>query len=229
MTDDNKKIDSIIKKNIKYIILFILVVLLLAIVEDVFENEIMQIDVLAYDLFVSTLRNDLLTIFMIFITNLGSPIVLIAICILFLIIIKNKKMAASISLNLILITLLNILLKNIVQRPRPIDYRLIEEVGYSFPSGHSMISMAFYGFIIFLIFRYGKNKNKVFWEVLLGIIIFLIGISRIYLGVHYASDVVAGFLIAIFYLFVYITVILKINNHLILKNKHLARNKRKNS
>ena len=223
-----KKIDSIIKKNIKYIILFILVVLLLAIVEDVFENEIMQIDVLAYDLFVSTLRNDLLTIFMIFITNLGSPIVLIAICILFLIIIKNKKMAASISLNLILITLLNILLKNIVQRPRPIDYRLIEEVGYSFPSGHSMISMAFYGFIIFLIFRYGKNKNKVFWEVLLGIIIFLIGISRIYLGVHYASDVVAGFLIAIFYLFVYITVILKINNHLILKNKHLARNKRKN-
>lgn len=204
-------------------------VLLLAIVEDVFENEIMQIDVLAYDLFVSTLRNDLLTIFMIFITNLGSPIVLIAICILFLIIIKNKKMAASISLNLILITLLNILLKNIVQRPRPIDYRLIEEVGYSFPSGHSMISMAFYGFIIFLIFRYGKNKNKVFWEVLLGIIIFLIGISRIYLGVHYASDVVAGFLIAIFYLFVYITVILKINNHLILKNKHLARNKRKNS
>ncbi len=224
-----KKIDSIIKKNIKYIILFILVVLLLAIVEDVFENEIMQIDVLAYDLFVSTLRNDLLTIFMIFITNLGSPIVLIAICILFLIIIKNKKMAASISLNLILITLLNILLKNIVQRPRPIDYRLIEEVGYSFPSGHSMISMAFYGFIIFLIFRYGKNKNKVFWEVLLGIIIFLIGISRIYLGVHYASDVVAGFLIAIFYLFVYITVILKINNHLILKNKHLARNKRKNS
>ena len=224
-----KKIDSIIKKNIKYIILFILVVLLLAIVEDVFENEIMQIDVLAYDLFVSTLRNDLLTIFMIFINNLGSPIVLIAICILFLIIIKNKKMAASISLNLILITLLNILLKNIVQRPRPIDYRLIEEVGYSFPSGHSMISMAFYGFIIFLIFRYGKNKNKVFWEVLLGIIIFLIGISRIYLGVHYASDVVAGFLIAIFYLFVYITVILKINNHLILKNKHLARNKRKNS
>ena len=224
-----KKIDSIIKKNIKYIILFILVVLLLAIVEDVFENEIMQIDVLAYDLFVSTLRNDLLTIFMIFITNLGSPIVLIAICILFLIIIKNKKMAASISLNLILITLLNILLKNIVQRPRPIDYRLIEEVGYSFPSGHSMISMAFYGFIIFSIFRYGKNKNKVFWEVLLGIIIFLIGISRIYLGVHYASDVVAGFLIAIFYLFVYITVILKINNHLILKNKHLARNKRKNS
>ena len=160
MTDDNKKIDSIIKKNIKYIILFILVVLLLAIVEDVFENEIMQIDVLAYDLFVSTLRNDLLTIFMIFITNLGSPIVLIAICILFLIIIKNKKMAASISLNLILITLLNILLKNIVQRPRPIDYRLIEEVGYSFPSGHSMISMAFYGFIIFLIFRYGKKQEQ---------------------------------------------------------------------
>ena len=46
-------------------------------------------------------------------------------------------------------SLLNILLKNIVQRPRPTDYRLIEEAGYSFPSGHSMISMAFYGFIIF--------------------------------------------------------------------------------
>lgn len=209
-----KRMSGILHKNWKYIFMFISMVLFLAIVEDVFENEIMKIDVFAYNLFVNTLRSDILTPFMIFITNLGSPVVLIGICIITLIILKNKKIGVSISFNLLLVSLLNILLKNIVQRPRPTDYRLIEEAGYSFPSGHSMISMAFYGFIIFLIFRYVKNKKmKYFLGILLSFIIVLIGISRIYLGVHYASDVVAGFLISISYLFVFTTVIFKINNY----------------
>lgn len=209
-----KRMSIILHKNWKYIFMFISMILFLAIVEDVFENEIMKIDVFAYNLFVNTLRSDILTPFMIFITNLGSPVVLIGICIITLIILKNKKIGVSISFNLLLVSLLNILLKNIVQRPRPTDYRLIEEAGYSFPSGHSMISMAFYGFIIFLIFRYVKNKKmKYFLGILLSFIIVLIGISRIYLGVHYASDVVAGFLISISYLFVFTTVIFKINNY----------------
>ena len=209
-----KRMSIILHKNWKYIFMFISMILFLAIVEDVFENEIMKIDVFAYNLFVNTLRSDILTPFMIFITNLGSPVVLIGICIITLIILKNKKIGVSISFNLLLVSLLNILLKNIVQRPRPTDYRLIEEAGYSFPSGHSMISMAFYGFIIFLIFRYVKNKKmKYYLGILLSFIIALIGISRIYLGVHYASDVVAGFLISISYLFVFIPVIFKINNY----------------
>ena len=95
-----------------------------------------------------------------------------------------------------------------MQRPRPTEFRIIEETGYSFPSGHSMISMAFYGYLIYLIYKYVENKN-VKWILisLLSILICLIGISRIYLGVHYTSDVLGGFLISISYLVIYISAV----------------------
>ena len=78
-----------------------------------------------------------------------------------------------------------------------------------------MVSPAFYGYLIYLIYRYIKNKY-IKWSliVLLSILICLIGISRIYLGVHYTSDVLGGFLLSISYLVVYISLIknLKIKN-----------------
>ena len=117
-------------------------------------------------------------------------------------------MLICVILNLAIATILNVLLKNILQRPRPIEYRIIDESGYSFPSGHSMISMAFYGFIIYLIYKYVKNKKVKYTSIsILSILIFAIGISRIYLGVHYTSDVLAGFLIAISYLIVFTSMI----------------------
>lgn len=68
-----------------------------------------------------------------------------------------------------------------------------------------MVSMAFYGFLIYLIYKNVKNKYiKVISILLLSTLILLIGASRIYLGVHYASDVIGGFLIAISYLILYI-------------------------
>lgn len=100
--------------------------------------------------------------------------------------------------------MLNLVLKNIVERPRPIGYRLIDETGYSFPSGHSMISTAFYGLIIYLIWKNVRNtKLKYISCILLALLILLIGISRIYLGVHYASDVIGGFTISIAYLIIF--------------------------
>lgn len=67
-----------------------------------------------------------------------------------------------------------------------------------------MVSMAFYGLLIYLIYTNVKNKYlKVILIVLLSLLIVMIGISRIYLGVHYTSDVLAGFLMAISYLIVY--------------------------
>ena len=103
---------------------------------------------------------------------------------------------------------LNQILKYIVQRNRPEGYRLIDESGYSFPSGHSMVSTAFYGFLIYLVIKKVKNKYlKNFLVILLSILIILIGFSRVYLGVHYASDVIAGFFISIAYLILFITMI----------------------
>ena len=73
-----------------------------------------------------------------------------------------------------------------------------------------MASMAFYGYLIYLIYKYVENKNiKWILIMLLSILICSIGISRIYLGVHYTSDVLGGFLISISYLVIYISAINK--------------------
>ena len=203
-----KKLKIFILKNLKWIILFIGVIIFLVILQSVFAKEIMQGDIIGYNFISKYLISDKITPIAKFITNLGGATVLIAITIILFMVIKNKKIGLSIAINLASIALLNQILKNIVQRPRPTEYRIIEESGYSFPSGHSMVSMAFYGFLIYLILKYIKNKKiKPIAITFLILIILLIGISRIYLGVHYTSDVIAGFDIAVSYLIVYTSII----------------------
>jgi membrane-associated phospholipid phosphatase len=200
-----QKIILFLKKHYLLIISSICLIVVLGIIEDIYSNEIMKTDTICYNLFVNNMRSDSMTSFMKIITNIGSASVLIGIAVLSFIILKNKKYAISITSNLMLITLLNQILKYVVQRPRPDGYRLIYESGYSFPSGHSMISMAFYGYLIYLSFKLIKSeKSKWIISILLGLLILLIGISRIYLGVHYASDVISGFLISILYLIIFI-------------------------
>lgn len=199
-----EKIGKALKKNYKLIILLICVIILIAIMEDIFEKETLFIDLFIYKLIVLSMRNNVLTFIFKIITNLGGAYCLIIIAILCAIFIKNKKIAFAMPVNLILSTMLNLMLKNIVERPRPIGYRLIDETGYSFPSGHSMISAAFYGLIIYFIWKNVKNtKLKYISCILLAVLILLIGISRIYLGVHYASDVLGGFTISIAYLIIF--------------------------
>lgn len=202
-----EKIEKILRKNYKYIILLICIIILYAIIEDLFNKETVFIDLFIYKLIVLSMRNDILTIIFKIITNLGGAYCLIIIAILCAIFIKNKKIAFAIPINLILSTMLNLALKNIVERPRPVGYRLIDETGYSFPSGHSMISAAFYGLIIYFIWKNVKNtKLKYISCILLAVLILLIGISRIYLGVHYASDVLGGFTISIAYLIIFTSI-----------------------
>lgn len=199
-----------IVKNLKWIILFLCLVGFLALAEDVFNKEIMNGDIIGYKLISIFLISDFATPIAKFITNFGGAIFLAILTIILFILIKNKKIGVSIFSNLAIITALNQLLKNILQRPRPTEYRIIEETGYSFPSGHSMISMAFYGYLIYLIYKYVKNKYvKWISMALLSLLICSIGISRIYLGVHYTSDVLGGFLISISYLVIYISAVNK--------------------
>ena len=199
---------KIVEKNYKWIIIFLCLIIVIMMLEDIFENEQLKIDVFIYKLVVLNLRNQQLTALMKIVTNLASAYVLIAIAVASILFIKNKIIGISITSNLVIVTLLNQLLKRIIQRQRPEGYRLITENGYSFPSGHSMVSMAFYGFIIYLIWKLVKNKKIKYLETgILGIFIFLIGFSRIYLGVHYASDVVGGFAISIAYLIMFTNII----------------------
>ncbi|MGM7635152.1 phosphatase PAP2 family protein [Bacillus sp. Hm123] len=136
---------------------------------------------------------------MIFITDLGSVswmtvgTVLVA-AILFV------KRRFSYALFFILTVALggafNSLLKEAFRRQRPEILRLIEQGGYSFPSGHSMGSFIFYGAIAFLLFELLRHRwAKVVGTVAAFGLILLIGLTRIYLGVHYPSDVIGGFTI----------------------------------
>jgi len=205
-----EKSKEFITKNLKWIILFICLIGFLALAEDVFHKEIMKGDIIGYKIISTFLIADFTTPIAKFITNFGGAIFLIIATIILFILIKNKKIGFSIISNLVIVTILNQLLKNILQRPRPNEFRIVEETGYSFPSGHSMASMAFYGYLIYLIYKYVKNKYlKWTLIVLLGILICTIGISRIYLGVHYTSDVLGGFLISISYLVIYISAVNK--------------------
>ena len=203
-----EKIKEFIIKHWKRIVLFICLIGFLELAEDVFNKEIMNWDIIGYKIISTFLISDFATPISKFITNFGGAIFIILLTVILIAVIKNKKIGLSILTNLAIITILNQLLKRILQRPRPTEYRIIEESGYSFPSGHSMISMAFYGYLIYLIYKYVENKN-VKWILisLLSVLICLIGISRIYLGVHYTSDVLGGFLISISYLVIYISAV----------------------
>lgn len=149
-------------------------------------------------------KNNLLTNFMKVITLFGSAYVIVPCCFILLFALKNKKNKILMMSNLVIITLLNQLLKCVFRRLRPIN-GIISESGYSFPSGHSMVSMAFYGFLIYLLYKSNFKYKNIFIGLLI-VLILLIGISRIYLGVHYPTDVFGGFLLSISYLLLFIEI-----------------------
>lgn len=203
-----EKFKKFIHKNLKWIILFICVTCFLEIAEEVFSNELMRRDIIGYQLVNKYLISDFATPIAIFITQFGGVIGILVLAIISVILIKDKKIGISIFINLFCVGVLNQVLKHIVQRPRPNEFRLIDESGYSFPSGHSMASAAFYGFFIYLVYKKVKNKKlKIILITMLSIFIISIGVSRIYLGVHYTTDVIAGFLVSISYLTIYTSII----------------------
>ena len=161
---------------------------------------------------INSLKSDFFDMFFRVITRFADEEILILIALTCVAFIKNRRIGLSIAINLTSVGLINYILKEIVKRPRPpIEFRMVQESSYSFPSGHAMASLAFYGLIIYYLFKYIKNyKVKIISGVALGLLIFLIGLSRIYLGVHFASDVIAGFLISCIYIIIYILSVLKI-------------------
>ena len=182
-------------KTIFSIVLFVIFLL------GVYFNEyLIWIDDFSYSI-VSLFISDTMTNIMKFITFFADPIW----CILFsvLVIIFWKKIRKAFLINLILVFMLNYILKLIFSRTRPIDINIITETGYSFPSGHAMISLAIYGFLAYLLWK-SDYKYKKIGVSLLVLLIVLIGISRIYLGVHYTSDVIAGFIVSLGYLLLFI-------------------------
>ena len=150
------------------------------------------------------LRSPVLNSFMREISNFGG-ILLIYFCVFvvaFLFIKKNWKEALRFSYVFGIGALLNFVLKNLFQRVRPQFYPLIVEKDYSFPSGHAMNSIIFYFSLVILLFTFIKNRIiRIVLIIISSLLTILIGISRIYLGVHYPSDVLGGYVVGIIWLF----------------------------
>ena len=201
-------VEKIKKYKIPIIILLSIIITIITI--RVMTTDELLIDKIAYKLFVEKLRTPSLNNLMKIIATISNTPATVIFIILLLIFIKNKKVALTIPINLLIITSINQILKLIFQRPRPLGYRLLEIGEYSFPSGHAMTSMALYGLLIYLAYKLVKNKNlKVLFITISIFMIIIIGISRIYLGVHYFSDVLVGWSLSIIYLIIYINILKK--------------------
>ena len=156
----------------------------------------------AISLFFSVHNNMILTNIFKIISFICSPkfMIVLNVLLFIFIIVKKKYKLSIIVLSSISSVIFNNLVKIIIRRERPDYLRMVMEKSYSFPSGHSMISVLFFGSIIYLVNKYNvKHKKLITFS--LSTFILLVGISRIYLGVHYLTDVVGGYLLGIVVLF----------------------------
>ena len=187
------------KINLKLIIPSILLVILCLLLAT---NYIYIIDNV-YNYIV--IHNDIATTILKGITFFGSVLGIIIISIILFIFFHDKKELFSLYLAIILSTILNVIIKLLVNRPRPELIHLVDENTSSFPSGHAMASLTFYGYLIYLLWNCDCQKKwKVLGLILLSTLILAIGYSRIYLNVHYLSDVLAGYLISFIFLNLFI-------------------------
>lgn len=204
------KLDKLKKRLKKYklyfpifIICILSLVIFIKLLEDVLTyGRITKIDLLINSK-VTLLWNPILDKTMLFITNIVSPsplIILSFLLSLFLIYKKRHQKFFILAFSLIAGLLSEVVIKFLIHRLRPTN-SLIQVTRYSFPSGHATISIIFFSFLIYCFKDEIKNKLLKTIFILASIILFLIiGFSRIYLDVHWFSDVVAGFSLGAFWL-----------------------------
>ena len=157
----------------------------------------------AFSKWMFQLHNPVFTAFFRFITDFGYIQILLILLVIILIVFHKYRFAYILPIHVTISVIFNMILKNIFARPRPEMICLIDETGFSFPSGHAMVTMVAYGYLIYVVHHYIKQKWLRYSLIsLLVFIIVSVGLSRIYLGVHYLTDVLAGYSISLFYLLV---------------------------
>jgi undecaprenyl-diphosphatase len=173
-------------------------------VEVAFGTRVVAIDRRVLNL-VATLRLPELDQVMYAITSLGNAqtiVVLLAAALLVLLLARRWLWALLLLLATGVAELFMAALKLLVARPRPpLEDARIVEAGFSFPSGHATVAATFYGTLAyFLIRRVSSDRLKALIGVAAALIVLAIGVSRVYLGVHYPTDVLAGWALGIFWL-----------------------------
>lgn len=171
-------------------------------------NGVNFLDTFVYDVII-TLKSNSFTSFMKFITFFASTkFITVIVIILFIVSLFKGKLLLIINWIILGEVFINNILKVIIKRERPTLINLVTETTYSFPSGHTMVAVVFYGFLIYLINKTKLEKMyKYIINSLLTILIILIMVSRIYLGAHYFSDVMAGACLATSYLLLMIKIL----------------------
>ncbi len=169
--------------------------------EGIFSKELLEFDNMIMNFFYFH-RTALLTKIMIAISTLGFEIPIVAGLFIFILTLikKHKKEALIFALIVLLAPSLNGILKRIIQRPRPLFYPLVATSSYSFPSGHAIGSFVFYVTLSYFVYHFTKSKklSAIAFAVSI-LLILLIGISRMYLGVHYPTDILAGWIGGLFW------------------------------
>lgn len=194
----------LVRDNRRLVVVAVCAAVFVGILEDVLSLESMRLDRAAYWLIVQHLRTPWLTPVMESFSALATPLTLLVLLLAVAAFAPGRRPGWCCAVNLGLVVLINQALKFIIQRPRPDGFRLASVSGFSFPSGHSMVAMAFFGLLAWFVWKYEKDRRqRTLLLAAFGVVIVMVGVSRIYLGVHYASDVVAGFCLSLIWLALY--------------------------
>ncbi len=146
-------------------------------------------------------------------TNLADAKFFVMACLIFLLFLDSKVIACLFTCLMLGEACMVSLLKHLFKRMRPNINQLVYEKGFSYPSGHTFGAVSFYGFLLFLIIMSGIILPiKLILGIFIILIILLIGYSRIFLGVHYFSDIVGALLVGNAYLLSYIYLVHNILN-----------------
>lgn len=149
--------------------------------------------------FMVSIRNDFLNLVVAAITHCGDTVTIVALCAILVILPTRKKYGFPLTLAALSGLAIYKPMKHIFLRARPdVMYHIVEQGGYSFPSGHTTSSIIVYGLLLYLIRKHCKNETLK--NILSGVCIFLaclIPPSRLYVGVHWTTDVLCGIFIAI--------------------------------
>ncbi len=175
---------------------FIALVGSVVLASEVVEQETRQVD-LAVLVWLHQFESPALDATARFASALGSEILLAIAGVLLVILAFQRQWSAAAGLAIVLVgaSILNSLLKQMIQRARPEPLAgIIPAQGFSFPSGHAMVATAFYGYLAILAWRRWRGWRRVATTGLLVTVILAISLSRIYLGAHYITDIVAGWI-----------------------------------
>ena len=201
------KLKNLFKRNYIFLLLILFFTIFCILIKSYCSNYILLVDDKVSNFFINNMTNKKIDIFMKIITKFCDFSVAGLVVLLILLITNNKFKNILYILDASFILIICSSIKIIFKRQRP-QFALINiPKTYSFPSGHTFFATAFYGFFLFNIFKTNISKGiKYLLVLVLSVLIILIAVSRIYLNVHYFTDVLCGFIYGIFTLMIFINI-----------------------